>query len=76
MQTKKLTIADRLLEFFKDGKPHSVAEIQELFFDEYTERGNIYQHISRTRKLLKEKEMLLCVIHNRSVHYQLVIVYT
>jgi len=66
------TIRAKLWNLFQDGKPHSIKEI-ETYFDEYTSRGSIFVTISQLRaKRLSEDDLLLCVIHNRSMHYQLV----
>lgn len=68
---KGLTIPERMLEILEDGEPHPVSELHALCGP--SSRSVVSFHIVRIRRhLLKPDEMVLCVIHNSSIHYQLV----
>lgn len=69
------TIAQQMLELLKDGKPHSVQELHS--FCGPSLRGVVRFHIRTIRdKFLQPEEAVLCILHESSIHYQLVRVYT
>ena len=63
----------RMMEILADGLPHSRRELHACLPDELGALKNIWTHLSRIRKKVRLKgEEIVCVIHNRTVHYRLV----
>jgi hypothetical protein len=64
----------RILRAMSDGMPHKSKELLScLPDDELGTVQNLRNHFSRIRKKLRPLgEDILCVIHNRTVHYRYV----
>ena len=63
----------RIHNLLADGLPHSRKEIHSLLSDEMQPLSRVSAPISVLRTYLRPKGLdILCTIHNRTVHYQLV----
>jgi len=71
---KSPTIPERMLDLLRDGEPHSVAELHSICGPSSREVVSFHIRIVR-RKLVGPSERVLCVIHQSSIHYQLVTAY-
>jgi hypothetical protein len=64
------TIPEQIYTLLQDGKPHHINELHA--FCGPSSRGVVFFHILKVRKMVPEGQAVLCVIVNRSLHYQLV----
>lgn len=72
---KGQTIPERMLELLSDGKPHAATELHAICSP--SSRGAVSFHIAKIRReLIGERELVLCVLHNAAIHYQLVTKYS
>jgi len=68
--TKFTPTEKKMLEILSDGRPHRRKELHACCGPS-SERGTVYRHVSSIRTKLKPKgENIVCVLLNRSVHYQ------
>jgi hypothetical protein len=65
------TTPERMLELLRDGQPHTTSELHDLCGPSNSSVVPVHIHTVR-KHLLRDVEAVLCVIKNRSVHYQLV----
>ena len=69
----KVTIQDQMLTMLQDGLPHAIDELHALCGPSL--RGVVPTHICLIRRKLPDGQAILCVLHKRSLHYQLVHLY-
>lgn len=65
----------RMMALLADGLPHARGELRLCLHDELGAVSNIEPHLTAIRKHVRPSGRdVLCVIHRRTVHYQLVLV--
>lgn len=61
----------RILDVLSDGLPHTPEELHGCLDDELGDIENIRPHLTAIRKQIRPFGAdILCVIHNRTAHYQ------
>lgn len=62
----------RIWNLLKDGRPHRVAELQELLWDELSSRGAVWTLVCCLRKKLPPGIEIVCINDRRASVYRLI----